>query len=339
MLKKSISRTFALLILETIIIAGNNAPDISAFKLIMSLGIVIVLETSIIVNNLYLEILLITVAFVAVPIIQPTISTMLITVFLYALIICDLLNVRKITKLNNRLKNIADEGSELELKLIETNRRLIAEQDNEIKQATLSERSRIAREIHDNVGHMLSRAILLLGAIKTVNKDENITKHLETMQETLDSAMHQMRTSVHDLHDKSFDFRAGVEDTLKALKDYTVITDINLGLNPSPECQLTILAILKEAVSNIIRHSTADTVNIVLHEHPGFVTLSVSDNGKISDSFRDEIATGITSGIGLSNIKERAEKMGGFASFTADRGFTVFVNIPSKSENTGRGRQ
>ncbi len=339
MLKKSISRTIAFLILETLIITDNNAPVVSAFKLIMSLGIVIVLEASIIVNNLYLEIFLITVPFIAVSILKPTLPVILISVFLYALLICDLLNAQRITKLENRLKNIADEGSELELKLVETNRRLIAEQDKEIKQATLSERSRIAREIHDNVGHMLSRAILMLGAIKTVNKDENITKHLDTMQETLDTAMLQMRTSVHDLHDKSFDFRSGIEDALNTLKDYNVIKDINLGLDPSPECRLTILAILKEAVSNIIRHSTADTVTIVLHEHPGFVTLSVSDNGKISDSFRDEIATGITSGIGLSNIKERAEKMGGFATFTADRGFTVFVNIPSKNENTGRERQ
>ena len=47
-------------------------------------------------------------------------------------------------------------------------------QDTEIYLATLKERNRIAREIHDNVGHMLSRSILMVGALKTVNQAENL---------------------------------------------------------------------------------------------------------------------------------------------------------------------
>ena len=45
-------------------------------------------------------------------------------------------------------------------------------QDYEIYLATLKERNRIAREIHDNVGHMLTRSILQLGALSVINKDE-----------------------------------------------------------------------------------------------------------------------------------------------------------------------
>lgn len=72
--------------------------------------------------------------------------------------------------------------------------------NNEIRIATLSERNRIAREIHDNVGHMLSRAILQLGAIMTVYRKDTIYDNLVPIKYSLDTAMNNIRESVHDLH-------------------------------------------------------------------------------------------------------------------------------------------
>ena len=56
--------------------------------------------------------------------------------------------------------------------LQEKNKNLMEKQDYEIYLATLRERNRIAREIHDNVGHMLSRSILQMGALITIHKEE-----------------------------------------------------------------------------------------------------------------------------------------------------------------------
>ena len=61
--------------------------------------------------------------------------------------------------------------------------------DNEIYVARLKERNRIAREIHDNVGHMITRVIVQMQAIKIINKDENVGRQLESVSETLDLAM------------------------------------------------------------------------------------------------------------------------------------------------------
>ena len=52
------------------------------------------------------------------------------------------------------------------------NKELLEKQDYEIQVATLNERNRIAREIHDSVGHLLSRSILQLGALKAVHRQE-----------------------------------------------------------------------------------------------------------------------------------------------------------------------
>lgn len=69
--------------------------------------------------------------------------------------------------------------------------------------ATLNERNRIAREIHDNVGHLLSRSLLQVGALQVVNRDETVRQGLDTMRDTLSGAMDSIRRSVHDLHDES----------------------------------------------------------------------------------------------------------------------------------------
>ena len=68
-------------------------------------------------------------------------------------------------------------------------------QETEVHLATLKERNRIAREIHDNVGHMLSRSILQLGALKALNHDSSLSAPLSELHKTLNTAMDSIRTS------------------------------------------------------------------------------------------------------------------------------------------------
>ena len=103
-----------------------------------------------------------------------------------------------------------DYSKEYELLLEEKNRKLIESQDKTVYAATLSERNRIAREIHDNVGHMLTRAILQMGAIKVLNKDEKLKPSIEEIDRTLNTAMSNIRNSVHDLHDESIDLESSL---------------------------------------------------------------------------------------------------------------------------------
>jgi signal transduction histidine kinase len=73
-------------------------------------------------------------------------------------------------KLHKKLNELVDDAREMSLKLERQNADLIEKQDNELYLATLNERNRIARDIHDNVGHLLSSAILQSGALMTINK-------------------------------------------------------------------------------------------------------------------------------------------------------------------------
>ncbi len=239
-----------------------------------------------------------------------------------------LLLYAKMTEYKSTLYRTRDDSKELEAMLKNKNRRLLLEQDQQVHVATLAERNRIAREIHDNVGHLISRAILLLGAISTVNKDENIAPQLKMLSDTLDESMAKMRQSVHDLHDDSIDLGKNFDEIIAELKEYTVNTELDIEESIPTNIKLTLIGILKEAVTNILRHSNGDTVSVILHMNYSFCTLSVSDNGTLTKEEKAALSAENYDGIGLINIKNRATSVGGDAYFYTDSGFTVFARLP-----------
>ena len=225
--------------------------------------------------------------------------------------------VRKLTVLR-------DEITEKNMQLSSQNLRLAEAQDNEIHLATLRERNRIAREIHDNVGHMLTRSLLQSGALLVLNKDENLTEPLSSLRSTLDNAMTSIRESVHDLHDDSIDLKKIIEESIRSVDGkFTVSLDYDMGENISGKIKLCIAGVVREGVSNAAKHSDGNKIDIVLREHPGFYQLSISDNGNPQEINEN--------GIGLKNMQDRAESVGGRISFTAsNNGFRIFMSVPKK---------
>lgn len=87
-----------------------------------------------------------------------------------------------------QMHKMRDESMEHNILMSRINKQLIETQNAKIYSATLRERNRIAREIHDNVGHMITRSILQVGAIGVINKDENLKLPISELKGTLDSA-------------------------------------------------------------------------------------------------------------------------------------------------------
>lgn len=235
---------------------------------------------------------------------------------------------------------IRDDSEEHALLLSEKNKALLEKQDYEIYAATLRERNRIAREIHDNVGHVLSRSILMTAACKTINKNDALDPLLGNLEESLNGAMNSIRSSVHDLHDDAVD----LEDAIKGLvKDFT-FCPVNLTYDMSRqiprEVKYSLISITKEGLSNVMRHSNADSVNILLREHPALYQLCIENNGTPGNGIPDiqteadinkEKST--SGGMGLSNIRDRAKALGGTVQITQENGFRIFVTIPKSVSN------
>ena len=246
--------------------------------------------------------------------------TLLLLGILFALSALFRLRSSKILKLEKQLKEIRDSSIENSIILKRQNKTLLENQDYEIHVATLKERNRIAREIHDNVGHMLSRSILQVGALTALNKDDTLRTPLASLNETLQGAMSSIRTSVHDLHDDSIDLQSAIDGLLKEYHAYQINFDYDMGRVVPRSIKYCYISIVKEALSNIVKHSNATKIQIVAREHPSLYQLLIHDNGtdiRISSS-----------GIGLENMQERVNAFHGTFSYQTDQGFRIFISIP-----------
>ncbi len=226
--------------------------------------------------------------------------------------------------LSNELIRIRDSGVELNLALKEKNRSLLEKQDYEIHLATLSERNRIAREIHDNVGHMVSRLILMTGALLTVEKEGVVHDQLLSMKDTLNQAMDSIRRSVHDLHEDAVDLRQAVDEILEPVRaKYEVRLEYDMSKEVPRKVKYCLIATTKEAVSNIIKHSNGNRITVSMREHPAFYQFSIKDNGTVQKERKGR-------GIGLQNMKERVDSLGGSFYIHTKTGFEIFLMIPKR---------
>lgn len=242
-------------------------------------------------------------------------------------------------RLEREMISLRDSSTELNLILREKNKSLLEKQDYEIHLATLRERNRIAREIHDNVGHMLSRSILQIGALETIHKEEPLCGQLKSVNDTLGQAMNSIRESVHDLHDDAIDLRQAIlEVTREMAKEYQLTIDYDMSAEVPRSVKYCFIATVKEAMSNIVKHSNADKIALILREHPGFYQLTVEDNGTTAtqgDRPRWETIPGeevFGGGIGLGNMRERVEALQGTFRVHCEKGFQIFISIPKEQK-------
>ncbi len=226
----------------------------------------------------------------------------------------------RILALERQIKTIRDNSTEYQLILAQKNRDLLEKQDYEIYLATLKERNRIAREIHDNVGHMLSRSILQSGALIAVNRDAQMTQPLYALKDTLSCAMDNIRESVHDLHDDSVDLKASVTQLLETYTQYRIHFDYDMGRILPREIKYCFISVTREALSNIVKHSNAGRIEILMREQPRIYHLTIIDDGTdiaIEDS-----------GIGLAGMQERVQLLNGTLTIHTENGFRIFISIP-----------
>ncbi len=268
----------------------------------------------------------------------------------------------KITNSKRDYLKLLDSTKEMSHDLEKQNRYLTEKQDDEIRVATLNERNRIAREIHDHVGHQLTRAILQIGALMvsthtstkpsqddahpslthpsdtypsdkypsdkyTVVKSttEEVSPELLLIKNTLDSAMDSIRNSVHNLHESSIDLNLQLETLISSFTFCKIEMNMNFVTPPDHKTSYAIIAIVKESLSNIIKHSNATLATLSFTEHPGFFQIIISDNGKI-------IKEDINNGIGLKNIEQRIDALDGHFLIRTKGGFELFITIPKEKK-------
>ena len=249
------------------------------------------------------------------------------------------LRTAQLEREQERMRRTRDELQERALALEARNRDLADRQDYEVELATLAERARIAREIHDNVGHQLTRASLQTEALRVVHANEaGVAADFADVKRTVDEALQLVRSSVHALNDNAANLSVQLERIVEGARS-----------DGGPQIELEVLAehapanvancfaaVLREALSNTMRHACAHAVTVRCMEHPSFYQLIVTDDGA---GGAQASGRNVTGGMGLGSMRERVEALGG--TFTAGPragagGWRVFATVPKQQGDEGR---
>lgn len=235
---------------------------------------------------------------------------------------------------------LRDELREESIALEQKNRNLRDRQDMEVHLATLNERGRIAREIHDNVGHLLTRSVLQVEAFQVIHAhDAQIHEEFEEVGTTVHEALNTVRESVHNLHDDAFDLEMQLKRTIKDCSELDTHLEYLVENIPSL-VGYCFIALTREAISNTLKHSNADTMRISVLEQPGFYRLTLSDNGELAHSSSQQQSSyrmrpenennPLKGGIGLRTMEERVRNLNGFFRIDSNDGFCIVASIPKQ---------
>lgn len=262
--------------------------------------------------------------------------------FTFVLLLASYLLKFKTERLNNlkaEYNELRDSTTAMSLLLEEKNQKLLKNQDYEINLATLNERNRISKEIHDNIGHLLSRALLQVGALLTLTKEEVVKDGLRSLRTSLSEGMDQIRSSIHNMYDESIDLYVQIEHLVKEFTFCPISFDYDIKNSPPLQLKHSFIAITKEALANIIRHSNATKVLIQLREHPAMYQLIIKDNGMLEEQAKKVLTKAFdnqdfTDGMGLRNIYDRVKGLGGNINISVENGFKLFITVPHSKEHS-----
>lgn len=198
-------------------------------------------------------------------------------------------------------------------------------------QATLQERNRIAREIHDGLGHTLAaQTIQINNAILFWQSDTDKALMAVKQAKTLGSeALLEVRKSVSVLRSNPLQGLPLETALQKLLADFQSTTGLAVThyfqvSAVSSEISTTIYRTLQESLTNIAKHAQAQSVMVKLQQQPNLIVLSIVDDGI---GFHP---TQNTTGFGLQGMRERALALGGqFKIYSQPgKGCHVSVSLP-----------
>ena len=203
------------------------------------------------------------------------------------------------------------------------NAKLRMAQEEVERLAKTAERERIARDLHDLLGHTLSLITLkseLAG--KLIERDpERAGREIREVERISREALREVRTAVAGY--RSAGVAAELEQARLALGAADVKLEYFAAPVALPPAQETVLALaLREAVTNVIRHAAARTCHVVLEQTADEVRLEVRDDGRGGSA---------PEGIGLASMRERVEALGGRLERRAGTGTSLLIVLPRRT--------
>jgi two-component system, NarL family, sensor histidine kinase UhpB len=204
-----------------------------------------------------------------------------------------------------------------------------------------AERMRIARELHDQVGQVLSALKIDVRCLGTPPLDrQHLRKRGAEMSRHLDAAIRCVRTACSNLRVpvlEDFGLATAITYHLERVQERSGLrcaARLDPTLPPLDQgLSLVLYRVFQEAVSNVVRHAEARSIRVTLRRERGQAVLAVRDDGSGFDD-QAEIRNG---SFGLLGIRERVRAWGGRSEFRSivGKGTAVVVRMPIAPRNAG----
>lgn len=229
-----------------------------------------------------------------------------------------------------------EEVERIELAFLRMMKRLEAERrrtSSTALKAQERERSRVARDLHDEVNQSLTALLLRLEAARS-NAPPELAEELEETKRLANQAMRELLSLARQLRPTALDdlgLEAAIDGLVSQLReagiDASLTVNEDLGFELSEEAQLVVYRVAQEALSNAARHSGAGQVEVALTNGSTGAELVISDDGR-GFAF-DEAGDG----LGLAGMRERALLVGGRLEIESrpGRGTTIHLSLPASS--------
>jgi signal transduction histidine kinase len=240
----------------------------------------------------------------------------------------------------SRLQTAQIGNARLLVELNAKNRQLEEYSDQVETLTVIEERNRIAREMHDTIGHRLTiAAVQLEGAHRLLRDDpERTAQMLRTVREQVREALHELRQTVSRLR-QPVEMELTLPQALRRLStsfQEASQLDIHLDL-PDEMCtvdtdqHLVLYRMAQEALTNVQRHAQAKQVWIRLSCDESNLQLQVQDDGR---GFTEDQ---LTEGFGIQGLRERVRQIGGVLSISTlpGQGTTVTLTLQSRDQREG----
>lgn len=204
------------------------------------------------------------------------------------------------------------------------------------KLATLEERNRLARDLHDSVKQQIFALAMQIGAAKTLlgRDTEKAQTYLNEAENLVHQAQQELTALIRELRPVALEgkgFAAALKELITQWTNQTAIS-ANLQVEGDGTLPLTaeeaLFRIAQEALANIARHSHASTAELHLTFSQDSVTLTISDNGQGFDA-----TTTHSHGVGLHSMRERMKMLGGEVDIQSKPGQGTVITTRYEKQN------
>lgn len=238
------------------------------------------------------------------------------------------------TSIAIRESSARNEVQRLATDLREANHRL-AEYAAQIEElATMRERNRVAREIHDNLGHYLTVVNVQIEAAKTImdSQPKKAQDALDKAQRLTQEGLAAVRHSVSALRESPLENQTlveALEPLALELREAGLVAELTIEGDPTkrdPKIELTLYRAVQEGLTNVRKHARASRVDIWLRYTPEQTSLTVKDNGVGTN-----LADRHSGSFGLIGIQERVQLLNGRMEIKTapQQGFQFTITLPN----------